>query len=197
MIIFSLGISAQSELPGNKSVVIDNKEKAKVNIKKNEADLSFNPKASSFNLTPEKKPFSMIEEDKWTKPKVTITQPFGEKHAQAMSNLKRDQYLGNIKTSSGKVTIMCRDHEYVDGDKVRLYLNDDIIQPTVYLSHSYYVTTIELQPGQNRLDFQALNQGSSGPNTAELKVYDADGNLISSNQWNLLSGYKATLILTK
>jgi hypothetical protein len=32
----------------------------------------------------------------------------------------------------------------------------------------------------NKIDFEALNQGSSGPNTAEFKVYDDKGSLISA-----------------
>jgi hypothetical protein len=52
---------------------------------------------------------------------------------------------------------------------------------------------LELNEGYNRIDFQALNQGLSGPNTAELRLYDANDNLISSNEWNLLTGQIATL----
>ena len=43
----------------------------------------------------------------------------------------------------------------------------------------------------------ALNQGESGPNTAEFQVYDDKGNLVSSKQWNLLTGVKATIVVTK
>ena len=43
----------------------------------------------------------------------------------------------------------------------------------------------------------ALNQGDSGPNTAELRIYDDNDILISSNQWNLATGAKATLIIVK
>ena len=49
----------------------------------------------------------------------------------------------------------------------------------------------------NKIDFVALNQGSSGPNTAELRIYDDNKKLLSSNQWNLATGSKATLIIVK
>jgi len=42
-----------------------------------------------------------------------------------------------------------------------------------------------------------LNQGESGPNTAEFQILDEHGNVISSNQWNLATGVKATIILIK
>ncbi|MFT7066660.1 MAG: hypothetical protein ACJAUO_002247, partial [Sediminicola sp.] len=56
---------------------------------------------------------------------------------------------------------------------------------------------VDLNEGFNRLDFEALNQGSSGPNTAQVDVYDDKGNLIHSNRWNLSTGSKASLIIVK
>ena len=49
----------------------------------------------------------------------------------------------------------------------------------------------------NKFDFKALNQGSSGPNTAELRVFDEEQKLLSSNQWNLSTGATATFIVVK
>ena len=53
------------------------------------------------------------------------------------------------------------------------------------------------QAGFNVIDFVALNQGSSGPNTAEVRVYDDIGNLVGNNRWNLATGVKATYIVYK
>ncbi len=106
-----------------------------------------------------------------------------------------DQYLGEIRTSSGSVTIMYRDHEYVDGDRVRIFVNGDIVKTSVYLSGNFNGFTFPLQKGFNKVEFQALNQGTSGPNTAELLIYDEEGNTLSSNQWNLTTGRKATVTI--
>ena len=108
-----------------------------------------------------------------------------------------DQYLGEIKTTSGSVTIMYRDHEYVDGDRVRIFVNGDVVVANVYLTGSFKGFTFPLQSGFNKVEFQALNQGSSGPNTAELQIYDEEGNILSSNQWNLTTGRKATATIIK
>ncbi len=108
-----------------------------------------------------------------------------------------DQYLGQLNTKSGSVTIMYRDHEYVDGDRVRIFVNGDIVKTSVYLSGAFNGFTFPLQSGFNKVEFQALNQGSSGPNTAELIIYDEDGNVLSSNQWNLTTGRKATVTIIK
>ena len=50
---------------------------------------------------------------------------------------------------------------------------------------------------EDKVDFKALNQGSSGPNTAELRVFDDRNQMISSNQWNLSTGAVATFIVVK
>ena len=49
----------------------------------------------------------------------------------------------------------------------------------------------------NKIVIKALNQGTSGPNTAAFKVFNANGSLISSNEWNLATGAKATLVIAK
>ena len=114
-------------------------------------------------------------------------------HQKLKSNLS----LGTINSSTKTVKIECRDHSYVDGDRIRIYLNEKIISNNIGLKGNYYVYYINLELGYNRIDFQALNQGLSGPNTAELNVYDDKGNLISAKEWNLPTGATATLGIIK
>ena len=108
-----------------------------------------------------------------------------------------DTYLGDVNTTSNKAIIVCRDFEYEDGDRVQILLNDEEILPNLFLKNQFFVMQIDLKPGFNKFDFKALNQGSSGPNTAELRVFDEDQNLLSSNQWNLSTGATATFIVVK
>ena len=108
-----------------------------------------------------------------------------------------DQYLGDIKTNATYVNVVYRDHEFVDGDRIRVFINDDIVQSNIYLEGKFKGFDLPLEKGFNKIDFQAINQGSSGPNTAELHIYDDKGNLISAKQWNLLTGFKATFIIVK
>lgn len=105
--------------------------------------------------------------------------------------------LGTIKSTTKTVKIECRDHSYVDGDRIRIFVNEKVISDNIGLKTNYYVLYVNLEPGYNRIDFQAINQGFSGPNTAEVNVYDANGNLISSKDWNLPTGYIATLGIIK
>ena len=113
------------------------------------------------------------------------------------NNYKGDAYLGDIATVSDEANIVCRDFEYVDGDRVRILVNDKIVVQNLTLDSSFRGINLKLGKGFNKIDFVALNQGSSGPNTAELRIYDDNKKLLSSNQWNLATGSKATLIIVK
>ena len=111
--------------------------------------------------------------------------------------MARDQVLGEVRTKTGFVRVMFRDHQYVDGDRIRVYVNEDIVQSDISLTASFQGITISLDDGPNIISFQALNQGDSGPNTAELHVYDEEGRIISAKGWNLLTGYKANITVIK
>lgn len=111
--------------------------------------------------------------------------------------LRQNQYLGDFRTKSSSVKVAYRDHEYVDGDQIRVWINDKVLKELIYLDGSFQGFDLPLQLGFNKIDFEALNQGTSGPNTAEFQVYDDQGKLISSNRWDLATGFKATIIVVK
>ena len=108
-----------------------------------------------------------------------------------------NQFLGDFKSGAKFVNVIYRDHGYTDGDIIQVLVNDDIIHPRVFLTNSYKGFKLDLQPGFNKIDFLALNQGDSGPNTAEFQVIDDSGSIVSHNQWNLATGVKATIIIVK
>ena len=113
------------------------------------------------------------------------------------SAIKGNQYLGDFKSNSSKLKIVYRDHQYVDGDRVNVYVNEQLVAGDVFLDASFKGIEVELKPGFNTIEFEALNQGSSGPNTAELRGYDDTGKLISGKQWMLATGYRANMIVVK
>ena len=128
---------------------------------------------------------------------LKIDPKIGEKEKGNAKSFYGDQYLGDVKSSAKFVGIVCRDHEYVDGDRVKIYANDEVVEPNILLTGSFKGINLNLDKGFNKLDFEALNQGTSGPNTAQVDVYDDKGQLIYSNKWNLSTGSKATLIIVK
>ena len=110
---------------------------------------------------------------------------------------RRNQFLGSFKTQSFTSTVRYKDAAYVDGDKIRVYLNDKVIEPEVVLDGAFKGFKITLVDGMNKIDFEALNEGFASPNTAEFQVYDEKGIVISASQWNVGTGYKATIVLVK
>jgi hypothetical protein len=110
------------------------------------------------------------------------------------NQFKVDQYFRN----NGRfVQIAVRDHESPDGDLIRIMLNDKEVVPRILLQERFKSISINLVMGFNKIDFVALNQGESGPNTAEVRVFDDEGKLVGSNRWNLATGVKATYIIVK
>ena len=105
--------------------------------------------------------------------------------------------LGRIDTTSKNLRIECRDHSFVDGDRVRVFLNEKVIYNNIVLVGSTFTINVKLKEGFNRIDIQALNQGTSGPNTAEFFVFDDSGNMIARKGWNMLTGNIATLVVIK
>lgn len=114
-----------------------------------------------------------------------------------INKFKVDQFLGEIRNDGEYVNIVLRDHEYPDGDLIKVQVNEDVVMPAILLTEKAKGFKLDLQSGFNVVDFVALNQGSSGPNTAEIIVYDDQGKLVGTNRWNLATGVKATYIIYK
>lgn len=204
---FSLTTMAQIETT-TKTVQFENTE----TVSKNETGMEFpaldqpsltipkeerDPKTNMSMGDTEPEPFDMMKgdglllNDKGKAPKAFT------RDKEPLPEYGKDQYLGEIKTGSQFVSVKYRDHEYVDGDLIRVYVNKDIVQSSVYLGASFAGFTLTLEEGLNEIVFEALNQGSSGPNTAELHVYDDNGFIVSAKEWNLLTGNRATIKVIK
>jgi len=110
---------------------------------------------------------------------------------------RRNQYLGSFKIKTFTSSIRFRDAAFVDGDKIKIYLNDKVIEPEVSLDGTFKEFKINLVPGINKIDFEALNEGAASPNTAQFEVYDEKGAAITNQPWNVGTGYKATIVLVK
>lgn len=111
------------------------------------------------------------------------------------SEYGKGMLLGTFGTKSKTVEILCRDHQYVDGDRVRIIVNDRVIIHNINLRADFQSFIIDLKEGRNVIEFEALNQGTSGPNTAQFRVFDDQNNLITENVWNLLTGARGTLVV--
>lgn len=110
---------------------------------------------------------------------------------------KKNQDLGTFSTTAKNANVRYRDAAFVDGDKIRVSLNDKVVKYQVNLIGEYQGFQMDLVKGVNKIDFEALNEGSASPNTAEFKVFDENGLVIASSQWNLGTGYKGTIFFIK
>jgi hypothetical protein len=128
--------------------------------------LSVTKREFDFNT---KKEFSMVYKSDLINPGTIFEKKWAkEKKDEALKpQYMGNQHLGDFKSNGKFLTISCRDHQYPDGDMVRVYVNDDIVKPRIILTTTYTSFLLNLEPGINKIDFQALNQGDSGPNTAE------------------------------
>ena len=114
------------------------------------------------------------------------------------SKFKTSQNLGTIESNTEFVRIEYRDFGDIDGDRVKVYLNEKVIDANVHLDGLFYTIHIKLEKkGFNKIDIEAINQGLYGPNTAEFVIYDDKGNVISHKSWNLKTNQIATLGIVK
>lgn len=122
---------------------------------------------------------------------------FEPKYAENANTIRpeflKNQNFGTYTSKSSKVSIMCRDHQAIDGDIVNVYLNSYQVAKNVYLNSTYRVIEVDLTTGLNKIEFVALNMGEYAPNTAEFQVVDALGNVLVSNIWYLATDVKAMM----
>ena len=149
-----------------------------------------------FDINSSKQEIDITNKTDLVTPTWKIRQTFSEGGVNK-SKFSKDFYLGDLETNSEYIIIKCRDHEYVDGDRIRLMINGSVIHPNISLSSMFYVVDVDLDDGYNNIDFIALNEGESSPNTAQLIVLDEFGKQLSNKKWLISTGYKAKLVVFK
>lgn len=151
-----------------------------------------------------KKEFSMFPTEKFGNPGELYTKKLDkiektllpEGHGEN-SGLKEDAYWGDYKTTSEYVNIQYRDHGMIDGDLLRVLVNGDVIKPREYLNRGFDGFKLNLEPGFNKVEFYAINEGSALPNTAQYRIVDDKNEVITGKIWALAAGVKVTVIIIK
>ncbi len=186
--------SKQSKTEDIKKLPLENK-----GLSNTQKNISGIPLISNIKIKTQEEEFSMIDNNHLMNPGQIFEERYKKKAMEQglVPQSMKDQFLGEYRNNGSFVNIICRDHGYFDGDYVQVLVNDQIVIPRLLLTNSYKGFNIELSEGMNKIDFLALNQGESGPNTAELQVFDDNEVLISAKAWNLLTGVKATIMVVK
>ena len=139
----------------------------------------------------------MVQKNEFKNPGEELKRKLNNQDKEIKPEYRSNQFLGEFRVMTKYVKVVCRDHEYPDGDRVRLLVNDKTLVYEILLEAAPKEYYIDISEGFNKLDFVALNQGSSGPNTAAFSVFDDAGSLITSNEWNLTTGIKASIVVIK
>jgi hypothetical protein len=212
LIIFIITFQVYAQQPEKekqsiKIPAVETKEKDSTNtqfsikpdVQKDKPSASGIIKNRPLPLEKPKEEFSMIDNSTLRDPGELFEERWNKKAVEQGLKIESmpDQFLGDFRSNGSQVNIICRDHEFPDGDLVRVFVNDEIFIPSLLLTAGYKSFDVPLTIGFNKIVFLALNQGESGPNTAEFQVFDDNGVLVSSKKWNLLTGVKATIIVTK
>ncbi len=150
---------------------------------------------NQFSLTPQNKFQHKLGDVFQEKMQRDLNKTLHENDAPLV---REDKYFGDYKTKSKFYIVKYRDFIAVDGDLVRVYQNDKVIMNALEMDSFYNDFRIDLVEGINKIEFVAMNTGTSGGNTAEFQIYDDQGKLFNSYYWdNLATGFKGKLIIFK
>ena len=163
---------------------------------------------SQFQIGQEKSKFTMSTETDFANPGDQYVAKMEKDINKALKDaglregrgtlVKKNISLGDFRTKSQYFIVKLRDFGAIDGDLVKVSSNDNVIRSQVFLDSNFKEVKIDLVNGFNKLDFEALNIGSLGGNTAEIRVYDDKGQLVTNDYWdNLAAGFKASIVVTK
>lgn len=215
LILFVFSLSAQAQFESNKKKIklsIVPKKEAPLVTPKTVTPKQPEPQSIKFESQFLKKPEDKILQGISTTPKVEIAEKknyeiknsselyedrFRKKEGEIQERFKSDTFLGQFNTGSRTVRIACRDHEAPDGDRVRIWLNGQVAVNDIVLDVNFREVFLSLNDGFNTIEIEALNQGESGPNTAQFVIVNDKGVVITTNKWNLTTGVKAKVIVVK
>lgn len=163
---------------------------------------------SKFQIGEEKSKFTMSTETDFANPGDRYVAKMEKDLDKALKDaglregrgvlVKKNISLGDFKTKSEYFIVKFRDFGAIDGDLVKVSCNESVVRERILLDSNFQQVKVNLNAGFNKLDFEALNIGSLGGNTAEIQVYDDKGNMVTSDYWdNLAAGFKASIVVTK
>ncbi|WP_438961430.1 hypothetical protein [Nonlabens sp.] len=108
-----------------------------------------------------------------------------------------DTYLGEYRTGKDILKMTLWDPRLEDGDRVRIWLNDEILITDMTLLNAAQGFPLALQQGFNKIEIEALNQGYSAPNTSGIVIRDDEGAVMEQKICMINAGVKSLLIVIK
>ena len=153
-----------------------------------------------FSLLPKKEEKGIMEKEPLRSTAEIYTKKQNDKlKSEGLSQeiVNSDVYLGEFIVYTTELNTKCRDYGTVDGDNVRIWLNDEIVVPNIVLESGFKNYVLNLKEGLNIIKIQALNVGEFFPNTGQFMFYDGNGKIVTNQNWGLNSGYNAIIKVRK
>ncbi|MDI1315727.1 hypothetical protein [Flavobacterium sp.] len=151
-------------------------------------------------LKKEEEERSIFEKEQFASPVQEYTDKMNKQlksEGYTRENVSSDMYLGDFKLFTEKLSIACRDNSAIDGDQVCIWLNGERAVPVVTLEGRFKTYNFMLKKGLNDVQIEALNVGESFPNTGQFSFFDGNGKLITTQNWDLNTGYKAIMKINR
>jgi len=105
------------------------------------------------------------------------------------------QHIEDVTVSQREIRLSFRDKGLVDGDRIRLIVNDQILVNDYVLTDRSFGVTVKLNQGENTALITALNEGTDPPNSAEIQISHVVSGP-SIQEAHAFSGFYTQLIIT-
>ncbi|MEW6334242.1 MAG: hypothetical protein AB1558_08225, partial [Thermodesulfobacteriota bacterium] len=103
--------------------------------------------------------------------------------------------LADVTVDRRDVTITVWDHGREDGDIINIYLNGRLLKSKLQLTKKKQSFRVQLAGGQNRFEVEAVNEGSTPPNTATVEISNVTKGK-PSQVYERKTGQRASMNLT-
>lgn len=143
---------------------------------------------------------SIFDKEKFASPAKEYTDKMNKQmksEGMTRENVSSDMYLGEFKIFTEKLSISCRDNSAIDGDNICIWLNGERVVPFVGLDARFKTYTFVLNKGLNTIQIEALNVGEVFPNTGQFAFIDGNEKLVTNQNWDLNTGYKAIIKINR
>jgi uncharacterized Zn ribbon protein len=81
---------------------------------------------------------------------------------------------GRMKSGQEEIEIVVWDKNEIDGDRITLIVNGQVVLSDYTLKRRKKVLKVKLQPGKNYIVMRAENLGTKPPNTAAVEIRTKD-----------------------
>lgn len=143
---------------------------------------------------------SVFEKEQFASPAKEYTDKMNNKmkmEGMTRENVDSDLYLGEFKIFTEKLIIACRDNSAIDGDNVCIWINEERVVPFIGLVGGFKNYEFKLKKGLNSIQIEALNVGEVFPNTGQFLFFDGNEKVITNQNWDLNTGYKAIIKINR